>query len=207
MGYRVVRWTIMAAVADSGKLIVRSDEVRGGRPRIAGTGVTVRRVVGWYKLGLSPEEISERVGHLSLAQVHAALRVLPCQSGGNRSGHRGKRKRKRSGSSKTAETVGEAVGDTSPPFRRRLHGQSVGARTTGQGSKRFDGSRSRHDRRERRRALRLPRRRVAFCTASMSAISGASIRSIFRREDPTVASFFRGSSSTRWEIGCADCFE
>jgi hypothetical protein len=29
--------------------------------------------VGWYKLGLSPEEISDRIGHLSLAQVHAAL--------------------------------------------------------------------------------------------------------------------------------------
>jgi len=47
--------------------------VRGGRPRIAGTGVTVRRIVGWYKLGLSPEEIADRIGHLSLAQVHAAL--------------------------------------------------------------------------------------------------------------------------------------
>ncbi|MFQ5789758.1 MAG: DUF433 domain-containing protein, partial [Acidobacteriota bacterium] len=44
-----------------------------GRPRIAGTGVTVRRVVGWYRLGLTPEEIAERVGHLSLAQVYAAL--------------------------------------------------------------------------------------------------------------------------------------
>jgi len=44
-----------------------------GRPRIAGTGVTVRRIVGWYKLGLSPEEIADRIGHLSLAQVHAAL--------------------------------------------------------------------------------------------------------------------------------------
>jgi uncharacterized protein (DUF433 family) len=63
----------MAAVADIGKLIVRSDEIRGGRPRVAGTGVTVRRIVGWYKLGLTAEEISERVGHLSLAQVHAAL--------------------------------------------------------------------------------------------------------------------------------------
>ena len=63
----------MAEVIDIGKLIVRSDGVRGGRPRIAGTGVTVRRIVGWYKLGLSPDEITDRVGHLSLAQVHAAL--------------------------------------------------------------------------------------------------------------------------------------
>ncbi len=31
------------------------------------------RIVGWYKLGLSPEEIADRIGHLSLAQVYAAL--------------------------------------------------------------------------------------------------------------------------------------
>jgi uncharacterized protein (DUF433 family) len=58
---------------DIGTLIVRSPTVRGGRPRIAGTGVTVRRVVCWYKIGLSPEEIAERIGHLSMAQVHGAL--------------------------------------------------------------------------------------------------------------------------------------
>ena len=33
----------------------------------------MRRVVVWYKLGLAPEEIADRIGHLSLAQVHAAL--------------------------------------------------------------------------------------------------------------------------------------
>lgn len=63
----------MATVTDIGTLIVRSPDIRGGRPRIAGTGVTVRRIVGWYKLGLAPEEIADRIGHLSLAQVHAAL--------------------------------------------------------------------------------------------------------------------------------------
>ncbi len=63
----------MSTVTDIGTLIVRSPEVRGGRPRIAGTGVTVRRIVGWYQLGLTPEEIVDRIGHLSLAQVHAAL--------------------------------------------------------------------------------------------------------------------------------------
>jgi uncharacterized protein (DUF433 family) len=61
------------ATVDIGTLIVRSDEIRGGRPRIAGTGVTVQRIVGWYKLGLTPEEIVRRIGHLTLAQVHAAL--------------------------------------------------------------------------------------------------------------------------------------
>jgi len=60
-------------VTDIGTLIVRSPEIRNGQPRIAGTGVTVRRIVGWYQLGLSPEEIARRIGHLSMAQVHAAL--------------------------------------------------------------------------------------------------------------------------------------
>jgi uncharacterized protein (DUF433 family) len=63
----------MSTLTDIGTLIVRSPEIRGGRPRIAGTGVTVRRIVGWYKLGLSPEEISTEIPHLSLAQVYAAL--------------------------------------------------------------------------------------------------------------------------------------
>lgn len=63
----------MATVTDIGTLIVRTPEVRGGRPRVAGTGVTVRRIVGWYKQGLSPEEIADEFGHLNLAQVYAAL--------------------------------------------------------------------------------------------------------------------------------------
>jgi uncharacterized protein (DUF433 family) len=64
---------VTAVITNIGKLITRSPEIRGGRPRIAGTGVTVQRIVGWYKLGLSPEEIADRIGHLTLAQVHAAL--------------------------------------------------------------------------------------------------------------------------------------
>ena len=63
----------MQAITDIGTLIVRSPGVCGGRPRIAGTGVSVRRLAGWYKLGLSPEEIADEFGHLSLAQVYAAL--------------------------------------------------------------------------------------------------------------------------------------
>ena len=58
---------------DIGTFITHSEDIRGGRPRIAGTGVTVQRIVGWYKLGLMPEEIADRIGHLSLAQVHATL--------------------------------------------------------------------------------------------------------------------------------------
>jgi len=63
----------MANAVEIGSLIDRDPEIRGGRPKIAGTGVTVMRVAGWYKLGLTPEEIAAEYGHLSLAQIHAAL--------------------------------------------------------------------------------------------------------------------------------------
>jgi uncharacterized protein (DUF433 family) len=63
----------MASAINIGSLIDREPGVRGGRPRVAGTGVTVMRIAGWYKSGLSPEEIALEYGHLSLAQVHAAL--------------------------------------------------------------------------------------------------------------------------------------
>jgi uncharacterized protein (DUF433 family) len=58
---------------DIGTLIVRSPEIRDGRPRVAGTGVTVRRIVTWYQLGLNAEEIADRIGYLTIAQVYAAL--------------------------------------------------------------------------------------------------------------------------------------
>lgn len=61
------------STVDIGKLIEQHPDIRRGRPCIAGTGVSVQRIVGWYKLGLNPEEIADRIGHLSLAQVHAAL--------------------------------------------------------------------------------------------------------------------------------------
>ena len=63
----------MTTLVDIGSLIIQTPDIRRGHPRIAGTGVTVQRVIGWYKLGLAPEEITDRFGHLTLAQVHAAL--------------------------------------------------------------------------------------------------------------------------------------
>ena len=63
----------MATVTDIGTLIERTPGICGGRPCVAGTGVSVRRIAGWYKLGLSPEEIATEIPHLTLAQVHAAL--------------------------------------------------------------------------------------------------------------------------------------
>ncbi len=63
----------MASIAEIGTLIDRDPKIRGGRPKIAGTGLTVNRIVGWYKMGMTPEEIALEYPHLTLAQVHAAL--------------------------------------------------------------------------------------------------------------------------------------
>ena len=63
----------MAVITDIGGLIERDPGIRSGKPCLAGTGVSVQRVVAWYKLGDTPEEIAGRFGHLTLAQVHAAL--------------------------------------------------------------------------------------------------------------------------------------
>ena len=54
-------------------MITRTPGIKGGTPHIAGTGVTVRTIVRWYKLGMSPEEIAADYAHLELAQVYAAL--------------------------------------------------------------------------------------------------------------------------------------
>jgi len=56
-----------------GSLITRTPGIKGGTPHIAGTGVTVRTIVRWYKSGLSPEEITAEYPQLEMAQVYAAL--------------------------------------------------------------------------------------------------------------------------------------
>ena len=63
----------MITCIEIGTLIDCDPRVRCGRPKIAGTGVTVTRVAAWYKMGMTPEEIATQYGHISLAQVHAAL--------------------------------------------------------------------------------------------------------------------------------------
>jgi uncharacterized protein (DUF433 family) len=72
---------IISTVTDIGTLITQNPEICGGRPRIAGTGISVLRIAGWYKLGLTPEEIVRRIGHVSLAQVHAALSYYHANQG------------------------------------------------------------------------------------------------------------------------------
>lgn len=63
----------MANTVEIGTLIDRDPRIRGGRPKIAGTGITVMRIVGWQKMGMTPEQIADVYPHVNLAQVHAAL--------------------------------------------------------------------------------------------------------------------------------------
>ena len=53
--------------------ITRTPEIGGGRPIIKGTRTPVRAIVGYYKMGLSVEEILEGLPHLTPAQVYEAL--------------------------------------------------------------------------------------------------------------------------------------
>ncbi len=63
----------MASPVEIGTLIERIPGHCGGRPKIARTRITVSRVAAMHKSGMTAEEIVETYGHLSLAQVHAAL--------------------------------------------------------------------------------------------------------------------------------------
>ncbi len=58
---------------DIGSFITCTPGIVGGRPRIAGTRVPVQAIAVRYKQGESPEEIAFQYGHLSAAQVYAAL--------------------------------------------------------------------------------------------------------------------------------------
>jgi uncharacterized protein (DUF433 family) len=65
--------TMIADSIDIATLVVKSPDTLGGRPRLAGTRLSVQRVAGWYKQGLNAEEICDRIGTVTLAQVYAAL--------------------------------------------------------------------------------------------------------------------------------------
>lgn len=47
--------------------------VQGGEPVIKGTRTPVRSIVGYWRLGYSPERIVQALPHLTLAQVFEAL--------------------------------------------------------------------------------------------------------------------------------------
>ena len=53
--------------------IVRNAQVCGGSPCIKGTRITVRLIAGYYKEGLTVEDILKDQSHLNQAQVFDAL--------------------------------------------------------------------------------------------------------------------------------------
>src|SRR6266496_5433263 len=65
--------TTETPATELGSMIVRTPGVIGGKPHIRGHRVGVHRVAGWWKIGLSIEEIGERLSTLSPAEIHAAL--------------------------------------------------------------------------------------------------------------------------------------
>ena len=69
----LVNMSVVANQVEIGGMISCTPGIKSGTPHIAGTGVTVRTIVRWYRLGMSPEGIAAEYPHLSLAQVYAAL--------------------------------------------------------------------------------------------------------------------------------------
>jgi uncharacterized protein (DUF433 family) len=55
------------------QVIEATSGVRGGKPRVAGTRITVADIVIWTEQGLSPDEIVNEHGQLTLSGVHSAL--------------------------------------------------------------------------------------------------------------------------------------
>jgi uncharacterized protein (DUF433 family) len=54
-------------------MIIRTPGVLGGKPCVREHRIGVHRVAGWWKLGLTVEEIGERLSTLSPAEIHVAL--------------------------------------------------------------------------------------------------------------------------------------
>jgi uncharacterized protein (DUF433 family) len=63
----------MQVITDIGTLITQTPRVCGGRPRIAGTRITVQYIMTEINAGTIPEEIVQDKPHLTLAGIHAAI--------------------------------------------------------------------------------------------------------------------------------------
>lgn len=63
----------MATITDIATLIVRSPQVLGNRPRIAGTRISVQQIATLHKQGVGIADIITDYDSLNLAQVYAAL--------------------------------------------------------------------------------------------------------------------------------------
>jgi uncharacterized protein (DUF433 family) len=55
------------------RYVVTDDDILSGEPILEGTRTPVRAVVELWRSGVSPEEIPNRLPHLSLSQVFDAL--------------------------------------------------------------------------------------------------------------------------------------
>jgi uncharacterized protein (DUF433 family) len=55
------------------RYIITDDTILSGEPIIKGTRTPVRAIVELWRLGIAPEEIPQRLPHLTLAQVFDAL--------------------------------------------------------------------------------------------------------------------------------------
>ena len=65
---------IVDEITDIESAVSRDPDIRGGRPCVAGTGVSILRIAIWHKMGNSAEEIARQISHLTLAQVQVALK-------------------------------------------------------------------------------------------------------------------------------------
>lgn len=63
----------MQVLTDIGTLIIRTPGTCGGRPRIAGSRITVQHVLLEIRAGATPEEILADKPHLTLGGIYAAL--------------------------------------------------------------------------------------------------------------------------------------
>ncbi len=61
------------AQATKHRYVVRDEQILSGEPVIAGTRTPVRAIVELWRQGLAPEEVPDRLPHLTLAQVFDAL--------------------------------------------------------------------------------------------------------------------------------------
>ena len=64
---------IVTASIDLSTLIITDPKLRSGRPIIAGTGTSVRRVAALYKQGNNAEEIARRLDRVTMTHIYAAL--------------------------------------------------------------------------------------------------------------------------------------